>query len=163
MEQKIIRLVCIVLILLCIIAAALLISGVAGDRQSQLDFAETFGIEEGMSEEDKEERMALAAGEAARFVTMQSEVSLRDGEIPLRFSNSEENKCSVSLEVVLMGTNDIIAQSGLIEPGWYVESLSLERELENGEHYCIVRCAFYTTEGNVFVGQTSRQMLLTVG
>lgn len=160
------KIFCLAFLLLDLVVAAVLVGSVLNNRQSyshQRDaLAKRIGVTEDMSAELQGEKFAQATGEAARLVSMYSEVTLQDGEIPLYLSNDEENNCSVSVEIVLFGTDTVLAESGTIEPGWRLERLPLKRELEKGEYMCLVRCSFYTMEGNVFLGSTGKQLLLRV-
>ena len=167
MERRInLKLFCAVFLLLDVIIAAVLVGSILNNRRSHSHerdaLAQRIGITQEMSAEQQEAKFAQAAGDAARLVTMRSEVVTEDGEIALYLSNDEENDCAVSIQIVLLGTDTVLAESGLIEPGWRLESLPLERTLDKGQHMCLVRCSFYTMEGNVFLGKTAKQLLLTV-
>lgn len=167
MERKInLKLIFAVFLLLDLLVAAVLLISVTGSRRSYSSerdaLAVRIGVTGDMSEELQNEKFAQAAGEAARLVTMYSEVRAEAGEIPLYLSNDEANTCSVSVEIVLLGTDTLLARSGLVEPGWRLERLPLERQLDEGQYMCLVRCSFYTTEGSVFLGSTGKQLLLTV-
>lgn len=157
---------CRVFIALDILVAVLLIGAISysATRPHSVrdELAKELGATAQMSAEERENMLALATAEAAGYVTMHSEVSVTDGEIPLYLSNDEENSCAVSIQIFDLDSGKMIAESGLLEPGWRLEKLPLKTEMESGEYYCIVRCSFYTMEGNVFLGKTGKHMLLTV-
>jgi len=154
-------------LLLDILVAAVLVLFVSRDRRARSlerdELAREIGVTADMGEEEQSERFALAVGEASRLVTLRSEPEVTGRSAALYLSNGEDNLCAVSVELSLFESDELIGQSGLIEPGWRLESLELDRELEPGEYPCLARCYFYTVEGNVFLGQTTRQLLLRVG
>lgn len=125
--------------------------------------AHRIGVTENMGEEAQEERFAIAIGDVSRLVTMRSEPVVCDGEICLHLSNSAESSCAVAVELSLFESGEVIAVTDLIGPGWRIEMLSLETELNAGEYPCLARCNFYTVEENVYLGQSTRQLLLRVG
>ena len=153
-------------LLLDVLAAAALLVFIGRDRRSahaeRDELARKIGVTADMGAEEQEERFAIAIGDVSRLVTMRSEPEVREGSIALYLSNSEENSCSLSLEISLFGTDECLARCDLVEPGWRLETLPLERVLPPGEYPCLARCRFYTAEGNIFLGQTTRQILLRV-
>lgn len=166
MKRLNLKTLCIAFLLLDVLVAAVLCWSVFSSgrnvKHERDVLAERVGITQQMSPRQQQEKLAQEAGEAARHVSMRSEVTAEEGKIALYLSNAEDNECSVSVEIVLLGTDDRIAESGTVEPGWRLEELELERELDKGEHFCLVRCSFYTMDGNVFLGTTARQLLVTV-
>lgn len=167
MKQKInLRLFCAVFLLLDLLLAAVLAGSILGssakpERERDAREGSLYGSD--MADELPEEfKRAQAAAAAAAKVTIDSEVTLTEGEIPIYLSNADDNDCSVSIEIVLMETGQRIASSGSVEPGWRLERLPAETKLDSGSHMCLVRCAFYTTQGNAFLGTAVKQLLLTV-
>ena len=157
----------ILFLLLDILAASVLIVFIGRDRRAlhtgRDKLAREIGVTEDMGTEEQEERFAIAVGEVSRCVTMRSEPEVRDGRAGLCLANAAESSCAVSVELVLFAGGESLAESGLIEPGWYLEELALDTTLEPGEYPCLARCNFYTVEGNVFLGHSTRQLLLRVG
>lgn len=154
-------------LLLDILVAAVLVLFVSRDRRARSlerdELAREIGVTADMGEEEQSERFALAVGEASRLVTLRSEPEVTGGEIALYLSNDEASSCAVAVELSLFESGEVLAATELIDPGWRLETLSLDTQLEPGEYPCLARCYFYTVEGNVFLGQTTRQLLLRVG
>ncbi|MBQ7895394.1 MAG: hypothetical protein IJ364_02415 [Oscillospiraceae bacterium] len=166
MKKKKLLIFCMLFLLLDIAAASFLIGSIINDRRENQGIREALaiqvGVDENMEERQQQELYAAAVGDAGRLVSMYSEPQVIDGNIMLYLSNAQENGCAVSVEISLMTEDRVLAQSGLIEPGWRLEALPLDTELEAGEYYCLARCSFYTMEENAFLGQSSRQLLLKV-
>ena len=156
-----------VFLLLDILAAAALFAFIGRDRRAahpgRDNLAREIGVTADMGAEEQEERFAIAVGDVSRYITMRSEPEVIDGCVALYLSNGEENNCAVAVELSLFESGEALAATDLIDPGWRLETLKLETELETGEYPCLARCNFYTVEGNVFLGQSTRQLLLRVG
>lgn len=160
------RLLCILFLVLDLLIATLLFASINESRRSISArpemLAQQMGLDADLSDEEQQREFTRALGEAARHVSIYSEVTEKDGRIPIFLSNGEENTCAVSIELILFDSGETIAASGLVEPGWRLEELELDTVPDKGEHQCLVRCAFYTMDGNVFLGNTAKQLLLTV-
>ena len=154
-------------LLLDVLAAGALAVFIGRDRRTihaeRDKLAREICVTDDMGAEEQEERFAIAIGDVSRYVTMRSEAEVRNGSAALYLSNDEENNCAVAVELSLFESGEVIAATDLIDPGWRLETLALETELLKGEHPCLARCKFYTVEGNVFLGQSTRQLLLRVG
>ena len=154
-------------LLLDIAAAAALGILIGRDRRAahreRDELARKIGVTADMGAEEQEERFAIAIGDVSRLVTMRSEPEVSDGEIALYLSNGEENSCAVAVELSLFESGEVVAATALVDPGWRLETLELETKLDAGEYPCLARCNFYTVEGNVFLGHSTRQLRLRVG
>ena len=156
-----------IFLLLDILAAGVLTVFIGRDQhaehRSRDELALEIGVTEDMGEEEQEERFAIAVGDVSRYVTMRSEPEVSGGEIALYLSNDEASSCAVAVELSLFESGEVLAATELIDPGWRLETLSLDTQLEAGEYPCLARCNFYTVEGNVFLGRSTWQLLLRVG
>ncbi len=167
MRKKLdLRLLCIIFVALDILIAAVLVVSISHSRQSQLSrrdaLAQAVGYSDATDESRQQTLINESLGEAARCVSIYSEVTARDGLIPIGLSNSEENNCAVSIEIMLLDSGEIIASSRPVDPGWRLEELELDSDPGKGEHQCLVRCLFYTMEGDIYLGRTAKQLLLKV-
>lgn len=166
MKRRNLLLLCAVFLLLDAVIAAVLVGSIVHDRRSlsskREELAVQVGVTADMTEAQQQQAYAQATGDVSRLVAMRSECTAQNGQIALYLSNEKENTCAVSVSIVLMEDETPIAESGLVEPGWRVETLPMSAELGAGEYCCLARCAFYTMDGNVLLGQTTRQLLLTV-
>ncbi len=160
------RLWCIIFVILDLIIAAVLIISISHSRYSHSSrrdaLAQAVGYSDSMDEERQQTMINESLGDAARCVSIYGEVTARDGVVPICLSNSEENKCAVSIEIMLLDSGEIIAASGLVDPGWRLEEIELDTDPGKGEHQCLVRCLFYTMEGDIYLGRTAKQLLLRV-
>jgi len=107
-----------------------------------------------------ESAMMSELGEAYRCVSMNSEPQSAGGKIRLMLSNAEENAYAVKMQLILFSTGEMIAETGLVDPGWRVEETDLLVSLVPGEHQCFARLYFYTKDGTALLGTMGRQVLL---
>ena len=157
---------CVAFLALDIIAAAVLALVLWRDQPAPVSRRDALArqVEETRHSLDEEaaERMQQALGEAHRHVTLRSEAVARDGKIAIHLSNGAENPCAVELELVLVATGQVIAQTGLVDPDWRVEECALTEPLAPGTHHCLARLHFYDLNDERYLGATARQVLLSV-
>ena len=160
------QLCCGVLLAVNVLLIVLLSVSVVNNRRmlarQQAELSARVGITSDMDEERQQEQYAIALGEASRAVTMHSEITAQAGLVPIWLSNGEESTCAVSVTLELVDSGTILAASGPVDPGWHLENLELETQLQPGTYQCFARCAFYTMEDDLLLGHTVRQILLTV-
>lgn len=159
MKNKLnLRLLCILFLVLDLLLVLLLFVSISRTRRDYS--AHRDELELTMADIGSEGLNSL--GRVAAHVSMMSEIKLEDGHIAIGLSNAEENNCAVSIEIILLDSGATIATSGLVDPGWRLEKIELDKQPDKGVHECLVRCLFYTMDGDKYIGRTARQMLLTV-
>lgn len=147
------------IVVACALGAALALYRRAGSDNSQRD---ALARQMEMSQSDWEEAYAQLLGDAHRAVSLRSEADVQNGRIGIWLSNEEENGSAVEMELVLLASGDVIAQTDLVDPGWHVETVQLDKQLAPGEYQCLARLHFYTMDGSRYIGATAKQVLLRV-
>lgn len=98
------------------------------------------GVKEGRLEiggEVEEEEEEAASGDKSQMrVRLNSRIAFADGESEGEFNiiNSESNALSMSVEITLEDTGEVIYESGLIPPNHYIDNDKLTKVLEKGEY-----------------------------
>lgn len=164
-RKKLLRLLAIFLVLdVCI--ASVLMGSIRKDQRESKSVRDAQAVKAGvtqeMTEEEREEMLAIALGKAHSCISLRSEPIAQDGVVELYLANREESPCAVAVQLVRIDTNEILLETDLIEPGWYLETAQMDVQLEPGEYQCLARCLFYTMDDNAYLGRTARQLLLTV-
>jgi len=77
-------------------------------------------------------------------------------------SNSEESRFAVRLTLIRLDTQEVIAATQLVDPGWRVESLPLETPLAPGTYFCLARMEYVDPAQGGVLGETARQVLLVI-
>lgn len=101
-------------------------------------------------------------GEALHRITLNGEATVTDGMLSLTLVNGESSGVAVSAEVTLSGEIAPLLTTGLIDPGWRLESIRLDRIPDPGTHQSLVRLKMYDPETNLWLGDAMRQMLIHV-
>ena len=155
-----------VFLVLDVFIAGVLIANIHSDKRKSESVRDAQAVKAGvtqeMTEEEREEMLAIALGTAHSCVSLRSEPVAQDGVVELYLANREESPCAVSVQLVRIDTNETLLETDLIEPGWYLETAQMDVQPEPGEYQCLARCLFYTMDDNAYLGRTARQLLLKV-
>lgn len=125
---------------------------------------ETYNLDTEMSSEAWRETINRLIAAGMECVSMESELHFADSKssCQARISSSEDNELGVKLMLVRSATNEILYESELIDPGHYIETIQLESELEAGHYPCTAIWEFYSSEDDFFVGNSARNVVVTV-
>lgn len=85
-----------------------------------------------------------------------------NGECEARIENLPENENSVRVSVVRSATGEVLYQSGLIDPGHYLEYVKLDTRLKEGWYPCRVMWEFYKPDTQEPVGKAAQSAVLIV-
>ena len=75
------------------------------------------------------------------------EADAGSGEASATLLNPETNACSLSFEIILQDTGDVIYKSGLVEPGMCIDKFILSETLETGEYKAAMLIRAYAAYG----------------
>ena len=81
-------------------------------------------------------------------------------DINMPLYNPKENPYYFVFELILSDTGEILYKSGLIEPGMFIENLTLSRTLTTGEHDAVLKIYFYESES--FVSKNRLSVTLNI-
>ena len=98
---------------------------------------------------------------AMQHVLYEPEAVMTQDRIAIMLSNGEESGCSIRVQLVLLNTHEILAETALIDPGYRLEKLQANRTLEPGSHPCLLRIELFTAEEGS-LGTVGRSLLLNV-
>ncbi|MBE5803144.1 MAG: hypothetical protein E7316_01360 [Clostridiales bacterium] len=149
-----------IFLLVDVLAAAGLACVIWHDRQDQQLKRDAQAKQTEISGE-LDEAAVQALGEAYRHVRLNNEAVAENGEIAILLSNGEENPCAVAMEL-LLGADEVIARTAQVDPGWRVEHIALDAQLQPGVHQCLARIHFYMADTGAPLGTMAQQVLLTV-
>lgn len=77
-------------------------------------------------------------------------------------SNGIESSMSCRLTVILDKTGEVLYQSQLIDPGYYLENIRLDGELQTGYYPCTALWSFYEGESDLQAGNTAEKIVVIV-
>lgn len=109
------------------------------DRDAKL------GILPGMTEEEVQQRLNTVVSEGMMNVSMNPHPVFVDGKSAgsLRIENIEQNHYSYQVTITLDDTGKEIYQSGLLEPGYFIDEAKLTTALKKGEYPATARFLAY--------------------
>lgn len=84
------------------------------------------------------------------------------GRCRARIENKPENGNSARVQIVRSATGEVLYESGLIDPGYYVEYINLNIELREGWYPCRVVWEFYDPATLRPAGKASQSAVLIV-
>ena len=130
--------------------------------QQKDSMARLMNQQEEMTDQETQQLRTQTLGEMHRLVSLSSEPEVKDGYVELMLSNSEESLFAVRVTLMRLDTQEVIARTQLVDPGWRVESLPLEMDLAAGTYFCLAQMEFVDPEHGGVLGETARQVLLNV-
>lgn len=84
------------------------------------------------------------------------------GRCLARIENKPENENSARVQIVRTATGEVLYESGLIDPGYYVEYIDLNTKLRAGWYPCRVVWEFYDPATLQPVGKAAQSAVLIV-
>lgn len=84
------------------------------------------------------------------------------GRCLARIENKPENENSARVQIVRIATGEVLFESGLIDPGYYVEYINLNTKLRAGWYPCRVVWEFYDFDTLQPVGKAAQSAVLIV-
>ena len=115
-----------------------------------------------MTQEEEKQWRIQTLGEAHRLVYLYSEPRVENNTVNIMLSNGEECSYAVRMELMHLASQTVIAKTGLIDPGWRLETVTLSHKLPQGTHHCLAQLFFHDPVSGALLGQTARQVLLNV-
>ena len=91
---------------------------------------------------DEEALGGMLPGKTPQEISEILNTKVEEGMVNIGIENIEANQYSFQVNLVLDETGETIYSSGLIDPGYYVEYVELNQELQAGDH---LATAVFTT------------------
>lgn len=101
--------------------------------------------------------------ENMKHVSMEQEIFFEDGSDTgeARISNESGSLFACTVTLIRDATGEVIYQSGLIEPGHYIEKIHLESKLQKGNYPCTAIWVFYAQDDE-YIGETAWKTVVIV-
>ena len=123
------------------------------------------GQYEGKTEEEIQAELDKIVEEGMFNISINSTVLMASGkdEAELRIENIAANHHLMSVEITRDDTGEVLYSSGLIEPGYYIQSVPLDVVLPAGSHSATALFTAYDLETEQPVGQAAAKITFEVG
>lgn len=97
------------------------------------------------------------------YVLIEKEIFFEDAQTrgEARISNGEGSVFSCTVTIFEDAGGEVLYESGLIEPGYYIEWIDLSRELKPVHYPCMAVWSFYSAEGE-FAGELAEDVVVVV-
>lgn len=102
--------------------------------------------------------------EAMENVTVQKSVFFQNAGAKgdIRIANAPESPFSMTVTLLDDQGGSRLYESDMIDPGYYIESVYLEKRLEAGSYSCTVLFQFYEPEGDLFAGEAAEKIVVII-
>lgn len=161
-----IALVAVLLLVIGVLAFLLLRPGDAGQPASgkNRDPNAAVGHYEGKTQEEIQAELDKIVEEGMFNISINSTVTMAKGsdDAELRIENIAANRHLMSVEITLDDTGEVLYTSGLIEPGYYIQSVPLTRALAKGSYAVTAVFTAYDAETEAAVGQAAAKITIKV-
>lgn len=125
-------------------------------------------VQMGLGEKTREEILAeleaLAAESSVSF-SINALVAFKNGSKSgnIMFENEEANQKYLMLELVLDETGESIYKSDLIPPGSHIDTCTLTKALDKGQHSATAMVYAFRLDDQSFIGQAAAGLILDIG
>lgn len=118
-------------------------------------------IEEDSHERDQRNTLLT---EAMRYISMESELVFQSGRSRAYagIANGPDSRLGCRITLIRDATGEILYQTKLIDPGYYVEQITLDSNLKKGYYPCTAIWDFYEQEQDLPVGRTARKVVIMI-
>lgn len=122
------------------------------------------GQYQGKTQEEIQAELNRIVAEGMFNISINSSVTMASGsdEAELRIENIAANHHLMSVEITLDDTGEVIYTSGLIEPGYHIQSVPLNRVLPKGVYGVTAVFTAYDLETEAPVGRAAAKITITV-
>lgn len=112
---------------------------------------------------ERDRRNALLA-ENMGYVSMERELVFEQGDSLgyAGIANEAESRLGCIVTLIRDGTGEIIYQSKVLDPGYYIENIRLRIHLRKGYYPCTVVWSFYEQEADWPVGNTAGKAVVII-
>lgn len=101
--------------------------------------------------------------ENREYISIEKEIYFETAQAQgeARISNGENSEFSCTVTMFGDTGGEVLFESGLIEPGYYIEWIKMNKELKQGHYPCTVVWSFYSAEGE-FAGDLAEDAVVVV-
>ncbi|MEG1753556.1 MAG: hypothetical protein RR234_06545 [Christensenella sp.] len=134
------------------------------ERQLVAEKNAEMGIIPGMSDEEVQNRLNQVVSEAMMNVYVNPNTIFPDGETEgnLRIENIPGNNYAVTVELIRDDNGKAVYTSGLIDPGYFVENVKLDVDLDAGKYPALALFTAYDIKTGEKMGSAGVRVNISV-
>lgn len=136
----------------------------AAEEETFFDPMAQTGILPDMTEEQIREELNRVVEEGMLNIAISGEIVFQDGGSlgKANINNTQANHYIIRVVLTLDETGEVLYESGGISPGQYIQYISLNRDLPEGEYAATATFTAYTVEDHQTVGSAAARVMLYV-
>lgn len=117
-----------------------------------------------MSKEERKKAAEFEVDESKFTLSIYPEATFESGDSigDIYIRNEAKNAYPISVEIVDDVTNDVVYESGAIQPGYEVTEGKLTKKLSKGTYKCTADVSIYDPETKEYKGQTAAEIEIEV-
>jgi len=130
-------------------------------RQSELQWKQE--LAEGADEAAARDRRNQSLIENMEYISLERQIYFADAQAKgtARIANDSRSQFHVQVTLVRDATGEVLYESGLLEPGYYIEEIHLNGSLKKGYYPCTAVWNFYS-EHDEYAGETAWKIVVIV-
>ena len=134
------------------------------ERQLAAERNAELGILPGMDEEDIQRRLNEKVAEGMLNISVNPNPVFADGksEGNLRIENIPGNNYAITVELIRDDNGETVYTSGLIDPGYFVENVTLDKDLAAGEYPALAKFTAYDPSTKLEIGTAGARINILV-
>ncbi|MEA4853999.1 MAG: hypothetical protein VB082_06965 [Christensenella sp.] len=132
--------------------------------QDTLDTNASIGQYEGKTPEEIQTELDKVVEENMFNVSIASVIVFENGEAEgeLRIENIAANPYLMGVQIMLSDSNEVVYTSGLIEPGYHIQSAKLSKPVSAGTYDAMALFTAYDPQSEEAMGQAAIQISIVV-
>lgn len=129
--------------------------------QSELEWKKN--LAEGVDGESARDQRNQLLIENMQYISLERQIYFESAQAKgaARISNDSKSELHCQVTVVRDATGEVLYESGLLEPGYYIEEIRLKGSLKKGYYPCTAVWSFYSANEE-YAGETAWKIVVVV-
>lgn len=121
-------------------------------------------VDSGSADPYKRDQRNAAIYSNMQYIHMERQIRFETGDQPgyAGIANEPESKLSCRITLIRDGTGELLYQSKLIDPGYYIDHIQLNTKLRKGYYPCTIVWEFYGSKTDLPVGSLAGKSVVIV-
>lgn len=115
-------------------------------------------------ENDRKEEQNMLLSAAMEYINIESVIYFPNAKDKgtIRLANDSQNKFCIRGSIYSDQDGSVLYESDGIDPGFYIDSIYLNKKPKPGIYPCTVLIEFYQLEDDRYIGETARKVVVII-